>query len=92
MTIEEIKSRVGFSALNLSYSVDAQGNKTEWLTDWDNERRVRITIHEDTVKAIKKNPKMTNLAIQTEGKESQESGLPYTMHRVIMFKETDYVL
>ncbi len=92
MTLQDVKTKLGFSSLNLSFSTDAQGNKTEWLTDWDDSRRIRVTIHQDTVSAIRKKPGLTNLAIQTEERTSNESGLPYTMHRIILFKETDYVL
>lgn len=92
MTIKDIKSRLGFSAFNLSFSTDQQGNKTEWLTDWDDSRRIRVTIHQETLTAIRQKPERTNLAIQTEERISSESGLPYTMHRIILFKETDHVL
>jgi hypothetical protein len=92
MTITEIKIKLGVTNLNLNTSNDAQGNPTDWMTDWVDATRTRISIHKDTVKAIKANPSMSNLGLQTEEKESQESGKPYSFNRIVMYTEAETVL
>lgn len=39
---------------------------TPWLSHWDNDKRVRITLHEDVAKKIQEEPAFNGLAYKTE--------------------------
>lgn len=40
--------------------------KDEWLSHWDNDNRVRITMHENIFNQLSKDPKMIGLAAKME--------------------------
>jgi hypothetical protein len=73
MNITQFKSEIAtktgitLAALNLARQLDeATKAPTPWLSHWDNDKRVRITFHEDVAKAIKDSPERTDLAYKLD--------------------------
>lgn len=74
MDIKNIKLQIANAAgiplpdLMLSRQLDiTNGNQpTQWLSHWDNEKRVRITMHEDVAKKIKDEPAFNGLSFKKE--------------------------
>ena len=53
MTLSEIKSTLGIQTLGLNASKDKDGGATDWMRNWDNDKRVSISIHKDLIAEIK---------------------------------------
>lgn len=99
-TLSEIKAQFSVSSLQLNYQKDEQGNKaidketnqpTKWLRHWDNDNRVALVIHEDTVKKIQDNPNMINLSTKANGIKTTEKG-DYQLYTIIAYTEADITL
>jgi len=90
MNITEIKTKLGVEALNLNFATDKDGVKdTEWMRHWDNDNRMAVSIHVDTVQKIKAGG-VTTLGLQTETREGSKG--EYTAHRIVMFNPADETL
>jgi hypothetical protein len=84
MNIQAIKSALGLSALMLVRQINAEtAEPTPWVSHWDNDRRVRVTMHEDVLNQIKQNPDRLDLAYKTQPVTS-EGKQPYTRYVVII--------
>lgn len=89
MNIQQIKqdltakTGVNFPHLSMVRQLDeTTKEKQPWLSHWDNDNRIRVTMHEKIFDEIKANPSKSDLAlkkevVQPEGKE------PYTRFVVI---------
>lgn len=74
MDINNIKSAIAKAAniqlpnLMLSRQLDITNNNepTEWLSHWDNENRVRVTMHQDVATKIKDDPTFNGLSYKKE--------------------------
>lgn len=90
-TLAQIKSQLGLTELSLSYATDLEGNKTDWLRHWDNDKRVAISIHSDLAKSLKANPSENQLSLQSEMRTGEQG--PYTAYRIVKYNSTpDLVL
>ena len=89
MNIEEIKMSLGYSTLQLNTATDKEGVKTEWMRHWDNDSRVAVSIHKDTVSAIQSNNPAT-LGIQSEIRTGAKGD--YTAKRIVMFDPAEVEL
>lgn len=89
MLLSEVKSTLGISQLNLNTAMDKDNKPTEWMRHWDNDGRVAVSIHKDTVTAIKSDP-TCNLGIQTETRTGTKG--EYTAHRIVKYNEAEAVL
>lgn len=89
MLLPEIKTALGIAQLNLNTALDANNKPTEWMRHWDNDNRVAVSIHKDTVAAIKADP-TCNLGIQTETRTGSQG--EYTAHRIVKYTEAEEVL
>ena len=87
--IAEIKSQLGVAQLNLTTSKDASNAPTEWMRHWNNDARVAISIHKDTVAAIQADP-TCNLGIQTEIRKAEKGD--YTSHRIVKYTPAEVTL
>lgn len=76
MNIEEIKEKIDTPKLKLVRQMDEAGQPTEWLTSWDYDTRVRLSVHQDVAKVASKSE---NLFLKTESKVSA-SGKDYVSH------------
>ena len=92
MTLAEIKSELGITNLELNKSLDQNKVWTKWWRQWKNDSRVQISIHNDVVTAIEKNPSITNLGIKTETRTSETSGMEYTNKIIFAYPEAEKVL
>ena len=89
MTITDLKTTVAEKAsiklptLMLSRQLDENKVPQPWLSHWDNDGRVRITMHEDVAKKIKEDPKFDGLAFKYEEVPAKEDRLAYRRFVVI---------
>ena len=84
MTLAEIKKELGYSTLELNQSQDAEGQKTDWFRHWDNNKRVAVSIHKDTLEKLKKNPNSTaSLGLQSEMRQGAKGA--YTAYRIVEY-------
>lgn len=89
MNISELKAKLGVETLNLNTAKDTNGNATDWLRHWDNDNRVAISIHKDTVAKIKaENP--STLGIQEETREGNQGA--YIAKRIVLFNPAEVTL
>lgn len=80
-TIAQIKSGLGIVTLNLQRATK-NGQPTEWLRHWDNDRRIAVSIHENTLAFAKENPTDEHFITQHETRESQAGGM-YDAYRIV---------
>lgn len=92
MNIDEIKAKLGYGTLNLNYS-EKDGVKTEWLRHWDNEKRIAISIHKETLEKIKADKTLSTLGLNApEEIVSATSGTAYTALRIVAYTASDATL
>jgi hypothetical protein len=100
-TISEVKKVFGYEALNLNVvtteeEVDAKGKvikageKTDWLRMWDNDKRVSVVIHKDTLGLIQARPDISSLGIHTKLKDGPKG--EFTVKTIVNYAEADVVL
>ena len=93
MNIQEIKTKLGVSTLPLNQVVTETGEKTSWFKHWNNEARIAILIHADTLALIKADPAMSSLDLTApQTKMSKASGQEYTAIYICNYKEADVTL
>ena len=89
MKMNEIKAAIAAKAginlptLMLVRQKDAAGVSQPWLSHWDNDKRVRITLHEDTAKAVQADPNLDKLAFKSEVVAAHENVAEYTRFVII---------
>ena len=98
MNIQQIKVEIAnkaqlsnpITALNMVRQMvegtenDPKPTPTEWLSHWDNDNRVRVTMHETVFEQIKANPLMEGLAVKHEVVQPEdETKAPYLRFVVI---------
>lgn len=75
MTISEVKAFVGaktnatigtLSLVRQFDEVDGVKTASQWVSHWDNDHRIRVTMHEDIMNALKANPAKADLACKYE--------------------------
>ena len=89
MTLAEIKVSLGVENINLNRVVTAENEETAWFKDWDNDNRVAILVHEDTLKVIKEsNP--TTLGVHEQTKTGAQGD--YVAKTIVLYKEAEFVL
>ena len=81
-TIAQIKQGLGFPVLNLQRATK-NGEPTQWLRHWDNDSRVAVSIHEDTLKFAMENPNDDHFIPQKSELISESSNTPYISYRIV---------
>ncbi len=81
---------ISLPTLMLSRQIDLNNVEQPWLSHWDNEKRVRITMHEDVANSIKANPTMETLAYKIEQVAEHEAVKPYT--RVVVITPSSVIM
>ena len=90
MNIQEIKTKLGVQSLPLNQVVTEAGERTSWFKHWDNETRIAVLVHADTLALIKADPAMSSLGLNTQTKQgSQEE---YKAITICIYKEADVTL
>lgn len=90
MNLQEIKSELNKQSLNLNYVVTETGEKTAWLKDWNNTDRIAVLMHKDVLTAIKADPTITSLGINTQVKQGKQG--EYTAKTICVYTPADEVL
>lgn len=90
MNIQEIKTKLGVQTLPLNQVVTEEGTKTSWFKHWDNDSRIAILVHADTLALIKANPAMASLGLNTQTKQGSQG--EYQAITICNYKEADETL
>ena len=85
MNLAAIKVQLGISVFNLNTANDSNDKPTNWMRHRDNDNRVAISIHKDTVTAIKDKPDSEALALQHEVRTGAKGD--YQAYRIVMYNE-----
>lgn len=85
--LTEIKVALNVQTINLNTVVTASGEKTEWMKHWDNDGRVAILVHKDTLAKIKTNPSLSTLGINTQVKQGAQG--EYTAKTIVVYAEAE---
>tara|TARA_R110000803_G_scaffold194385_3_gene257460 strand:+ start:776 stop:1048 length:273 start_codon:yes stop_codon:yes gene_type:complete len=85
MNISEIKEVLGLGQLNFNQGKDKDsGENTDWFSHWDNDNRVRVGCHKDTIAGIQQgqglNLGLTEPVVKTgkKGKYTYRTLVAYT--------------
>lgn len=89
-TISEIKAMLNVSTLNLNTVKTATGENTSWLKDWNNESRIAVLIHRDTLSAIKADNSLDTLGINTQVKQGNKG--EYVAKTIVLYKKAEETL
>jgi len=87
MTLSEIKDKLDIQVLELNTANDADENPTNWMRHWDNDNRVAVSIHKDTIAAIQESPSSSNLGLQHETRTGEKGD--YDAYRIVMYKPAE---
>ena len=90
MNISEIKTKLGVQSLPLNQVVTEQGVRTSWFKYWDNDSRIAVLVHADTLALIKAQPTMASLGLNTQVKQGSKG--EYKAITICNYKEADETL
>ena len=90
MNIQEIKTKLGVETLPLNQVVTETGERTSWFKHWDNDRRIAVLVHADTLALIKANPAMSSLGLNTQTKQGSQG--EYQAITICNYKPADETL
>ena len=90
MNIQEIKTKLGVSTLPLNQVVTETGERTSWFKHWDNDSRIAVLVHADTLALIKAAPAMSSLGLNTQTKQGSQG--EYQAITICNYKEADVTL
>ena len=90
MNIQEIKTKLGVSTLPLNQVVTETGEKTSWFKHWNNDSRIAVLVHADTLALIKADPAMSSLGLNTQTKQGSQG--EYQAITICNYKEADVTL
>ncbi len=65
-SINSIKKKLDIKILKMVRQFDFNGTKTEWLSHWEQDRRIRVTMHETVMEKIKANLEINSLMLSKE--------------------------
>ena len=90
MNIQEIKTKLGVSTLPLNQVVTETGERTSWFKHWDNDSRIAVLVHADTLALIKADPAMSSLGLNTQTKQGSQG--EYQAITICNYKPADVTL
>jgi hypothetical protein len=90
MNLAQIKTKLGIPQFELNTATNEAGEKTEWMRHWDNENRVAVSIHKDTVAELKTNSKINSLGLQHETRTGEKG--EYSSYRIVKYTESEETL
>lgn len=88
--LAEIKRELGVEAINLNTVTTESGEKTDWMKHWDNNGRVAILIHKDTLAKVKANPSIASLGLNTQIKQGAKG--EYVAKTIVAYTEAEETL
>ena len=90
MNIQEIKTKLGVETLPLNQVVTETGERTSWFKHWNNDSRIAVLVHADTLALIKANPAMSSLGLNTQTKQGSQG--EYQAITICNYKPADETL
>ena len=90
MNIQGIKTKLGVQSLPLNQVVTETGERTSWFKHWDNDNRIAVLVHADTLALIKADPAMSSLGLNTQTKQGSQG--EYQAITICNYKEADVTL
>ena len=90
MNIQEIKTKLGVETLPLNQVVTETGERTSWFKHWDNDSRIAVLVHADTLALIKATPAMSSLGLNTQTKQGSQG--EYQAITICNYKPADVTL
>ena len=90
MNIQEIKAKLGVETLPLNQVVTETGERTSWFKHWDNDSRIAVLVHADTLALIKADPAMSSLGLNTQTKQGSQG--EYQAITICNYKPADETL
>ena len=90
MNIQEIKTKLGVQSLPLNQVVTETGERTSWFKHWNNDSRIAVLVHAETLALIKANPAMSSLGLNTQTKQGGQG--EYQAITICNYKEADVTL
>ena len=90
MNIQEIKTKLGVETLPLNQVVTETGERTSWFKHWDNDSRIAVLVHADTLALIKADPAMSSLGLNTQTKQGSQG--EYQAITICNYKPADETL
>lgn len=91
MTLQDIKSQLGVPSLGFKRALDLEGDVTEWYNTFVSTQRVRLSVHEDVMEAIKADKSISSLALKDMGTGETEKG-SYQKFIIVIYGDVDEVL
>lgn len=88
--LAEIKKDLGVETLNLNTVTTESGEKTEWMKHWDNNSRIAVLIHKDTLAKVKADPNIASLGLNVQVKQGAKG--EYTAKTIVVYKEAEETL
>ena len=90
MNIQEIKAKLGVETLPLNQVVTETGERTLWFKHWNNDSRIAVLVHADTLALIKADPAMSSLGLNTQTKQGSQG--EYQAITICNYKPADVTL
>ena len=90
MNIQEIKTKLGVQSLPLNQVVTEAGERTSWFKHWDNDNRIAVLVHADTLALIKAAPTLATLGLNTQTKQGSQG--EYQAITICNYKPADVTL
>ena len=88
--LAEIKEKLGVQTLPLEIVTTEAGEKTAWFRKWDNDTRVAILVHQDTLSKIKADAGLNTLGINTQTKQGAQG--EYIAKTICIYTPADETL
>ena len=90
MNIQEIKAKLGVETLPLNQVVTETGERTSWFKHWNNDSRIAVLVHADTLALLKADPTMSSLGLNTQTKQGSQG--EYQAITICNYKPADVTL
>ena len=79
MTIQQIKEEFQLpTTFVVNHFINQQGNQSIWLTYWDKDQRIQVSMVQATIDSIKSNPQRDDLTYEKEILKGATTQMPYT--------------
>ena len=88
--LAEIKGKLGVQSINLNQVITEAGEKTAWFKHWDNDNRVAILVHQDTLNQIKADAGLNTLGINIQTKQGSKG--EYIAKTICIYNPADETL
>jgi len=88
--LAEIKRELGIETIGLNPVMTQNGERTDWFKQWNNDSRVAVLIHKDTLAKVKANPSISSLGLNTQIKQGAKG--EYIAKTIVAYSEAEETL